>query len=431
MKALIHANVYDFHTYRPDSFILYDQVIREVGSMTDFKGAAKTHDCRGHLVLPGLINGHAHIYAALLRGLSLPFRPDSFQHLLEQLWWRFDRGIDLETSYLSALVHGLEHLKSGVTTIVDHHAGGMAIRGALSRLKQGICDDLGMRGIFAFETSDRFPVKDCIAENLAFIQEHTSEVCAGLFGLHASLSLSEATLKKVAAVLGDTPIHVHVAESLEDETKCIQKYQRRCLRRLADHGLLNRNSLLAHCVHIDDAEAEIAARQGCVIAVNPTSNLNNGVGLPDYFLFKRHQLPVIVGNDSLGADIARDYQNLLYSMHLQSGSPWRFSGDNVLDCIRAGYHFVGKLLGVAIGRLEPGYVADMLEIPYDPPTPLDETNIFGHLLNGVFGRFRPQEVWCQGRLRIHNYQTVDVDEAQIHAGAREAASKLWRRIGAV
>ena len=113
MKALINANIYDYHSFKPNSYLLFDEVIREVGEMGGFDPAKATEvfDCRNALLLPGLIMGHSHIYSALVRGINLPFRPSSFREILDQLWWRFDRGIDLEATYHSAMVSGLEHLK--------------------------------------------------------------------------------------------------------------------------------------------------------------------------------------------------------------------------------------------------------------------------------------------------------------------------------
>jgi cytosine/adenosine deaminase-related metal-dependent hydrolase len=427
MKALIHANSYDFHTYRTGGYLLFDRTIREVGPMERFPGADEVWDCRNALVMPGLNNGHAHIYTALARGIALPFRPENFRQLLEQLWWKVDRQIDEEAAYHSAMVHGIEHLKAGVTTIIDHHASGLAIRGTLRALKRAICNELGMRGIFCFETSDRFAVDECIAENLDFIRGESADNCAGLFGMHASLSLSDATLEKVARVIGDIPVHVHVAESVEDETHSLARYGKRCVQRFYDHGVLNRNSLLAHCVHIDSSEAEIIADSGCYVAINPASNLNNAVGLPDYRLFKKYQIPTIIGNDSLGVNLARDYQDTLFCMHMRGGNPWEFSGNDLLNCIRNVYDYAGSLLGISIGRLEPGYVADMTVLPYYPPTPLTKTNIFGHLAGGVFGRFHPREVWCGGELRLQNHEPVR-NEAEVYAAAAVAAAKLWRRI---
>ncbi len=427
MKALIHANLYDFASYRPDSYVLYDTEIRETGRMKDFPGAEETQDCRGMLVLPGLALGHAHIYSTLVRGISLSYNPQSFKQILEQLWWKFDREIDIEATYHSARVAGTEHLKCGITTLIDHHASGRAIRGTLNTLKKGLCDETGLRGVFCFETSDRFDIYDCIAENVEFARSVHGGQCAGMFGMHASLSLSEETLSRIAKAIGEMPIHIHAAESREDEADSLEKYGKRVVERLDGHGLLHKGSLLAHCTHIDEREAAIIAERGCTVALNPTSNMNNAVGLPDHPLLKSHGIQTIIGNDSLGCNITREYLNLLYGMHLKTGSAWKFSYEDLRHCITAGYDYAGGLLGIRLGKFEPGYVADMAAIPYDAPTPLDAGNIFGHVVNGVFDHYHPRDVWCGGKQLLHNYQTV-YDESKIYAEAREAAGRLWERV---
>lgn len=432
MKALINADIYDYYSFRPNSYLLFDTAVREVGEMKAFKGAEEVYDCKNALVLPGFINGHAHIYSAFVRGLQLkPYQPETFRQLLEQLWWRFDAGLDLESSYYSARVYGIENIKAGVTTIFDHHASGAAIRGTLAELKRGLCDDTGMRGLFCFETSDRFNVDDCIQENLDFIRNGRSDHAAGMFGMHASLSLSDGTLGRIAEVIGDYSVYVHVGESLQEENESLARYGKRSLQRYRDHRLLNRNSLLAHCTNIDESEAEIAAEQGCVAAINANSNMNAANGLPDYGLLKQHHVKTIIGNDSFGVDMSRDYLSTLYCMHFKMNSAWKFGYDDLLTCIRNVYDYAGTMLGISIGRLEPGYVADMMEVPYRVATVCNQGNIFDYLVSGVFQNvFHPRAVWCGGDLKMKNYETV-WDEEEVYARAREAATKFWKKIGGI
>ncbi len=68
MKALTHANVFDFDTYQPDRYVLFDDQIQQVGPMAAFPGAEEETNCTGGLVIPGLVVGHAHIYSTLSRG---------------------------------------------------------------------------------------------------------------------------------------------------------------------------------------------------------------------------------------------------------------------------------------------------------------------------------------------------------------------------
>lgn len=433
MKAIKNVNVYDYYTYKPNSYIIYDQVILKVGSMKNFdqevlSGKMEIHDGRGALLMPGLIIGHGHIYSAFVRGISIDFNPTTFTQLLKQLWWRYDGQIDRETIYHSGKVFGVEHIKNGVTTILDHHAGGREIIGSLESLKTAFCDEMGLRGAFCFETSDRYEnVDDCIKENLDFAKNNKSDFYTGLFGMHASLSVTDKTLEKISKVIGNIPVHVHVAESLEDEVECLNMYNKRIIQRFNDFGLMNKNSLLAHCVNIDDSEAEIIARNKCTVAVNPVSNMNTSVGLADYEMLKRHKIRTVIGNDSLGTNITRDYQMMLYAQHFRSKSAWKFSYQDLLDCIRNVYEYTSELLDIKVGKLEAGYKADFYTAPYQVATPINETNIFGHIVDGVYPLFRPRDVWVNGELKMKNYETI-YDEEKIYNEARKVSKEFWKRI---
>jgi cytosine/adenosine deaminase-related metal-dependent hydrolase len=222
MKAFINATLYDFESFRENQYVLFEDEIIQVGPMDKFPGADEITDAIGCVLMPGLLNAHAHIYSTFARGMSVPFDPKSFQDILDQLWWKLDAKLDKESVYYSGLVSACECIQNGVTTVIDHHASGLYIKGSLNELKRSVCDEMGLRGIFCFETSDRFDIDECIEENIEFAS-HKSERCAGLFGMHASLSLSDDTLRKISQKTGDIPVHVHAAESIEDEDDCIKK----------------------------------------------------------------------------------------------------------------------------------------------------------------------------------------------------------------
>ena len=154
MMVIKNAAIYDFDHYQRDCFIVHDELVRHVGYMADFKEEDYPQetiiDASDCLLMPSLVVGHTHIYAALSRGLSLPFDPKDFRELLEQLWWRIDGALDREAVYLSGVVSGIEYVKNGVTTIIDHHASGRMITGSLETLKRAVVDTVGLRGIFCF-----------------------------------------------------------------------------------------------------------------------------------------------------------------------------------------------------------------------------------------------------------------------------------------
>ena len=158
-------------------------------------------DAKGQMLLPNFVCAHSHIYSIFARGLALPFNPKNFQDILDQMWWKLDSQIDNEITYYSGIAAGSEFLLNGVTTIIDHHASGTEIIGSLTSLKKALNNTLHMRSILCFESSDRYPIKDCVKENMSFANKNHTEFVSGLFGMHASMSLSDNSLKLISKKL--------------------------------------------------------------------------------------------------------------------------------------------------------------------------------------------------------------------------------------
>ncbi len=428
MKAIINVKIYDYETYIENGYCIYGKEILEVGEMILFPGFdGEIIDGKGMILLPGLINFHTHIYSTLVRGAAIPFHPRSFRDILEQLWWKFDSKLDNTTTYHSAMVYGLESLKNGVTSLIDHHASGIDISGSLDALKKAIVDKLGMRGIFCFETSDRFNVTECIEENLAGLKYDSIEA-RGMFGLHASMSLSEETLDKVSRVLKGAPIHVHVAESIEDEEDSIDKYRMRVVNRYTNFGMLNKDSILAHCVHINEDEAKLISQSKAVIALNPTSNMNNAVGAFNIDLFRDKNIQILIGNDGLGTNIAKEWSYFFFAGKAGIKKADGIDFDDLLKYINGSYDYFGRRMGIKIGKIKEGYVADFVLVPYLNPTNMNEKNAFGHVFYGLFDNFKPSYVIVKGKTLIEDYESI-FEEEKIYKNAHIASKALWERLG--
>ena len=414
MKAIINVKIYDYNRYIPDGYVIFDKHILSVGEMKDFKGHFEIYDGKGMFLLPGLLNGHTHIYSTLFRGSPLNASPENFLEILEQIWWKFDKELTLDSIKESAKAYAQESLLCGVTSLIDHHASGV-IEDSLMIIHHEL-EKREMKHLLCFETSDRFDVDKCIGENLKYIE-------SSHFGLHASMSLSDETLKKVSATIGKMPIHIHVAESDLDEELSITQHSKRVVNRLDDFGLLNTDSILAHCIHIDKEEARIIKSKKCVVAINPTSNLNNAVGLYNQRLLNELEIPLLVGTDGLGVNVAKEYQNLYYVGNQSNGN----SKDVDLEWIKSqlihGYEYFNRLKGSKIGRIEKGYDSDFVLVDYHSITPVDQSNIFSHILFGVYEALRPHTVFVNGQRKIDDYELVDNEVI-----SKNIVLNLWRRL---
>ena len=429
MNALINVRIYDYQNYIENGFVIFDKAIVKVGKMSEFKNDGyKVIDGKGQLLMPNFVCAHSHIYSTFARGLILPFNPHNFQEILDQMWWKLDSKIDNAITYYSGIAAGSEFLLNGVTTIIDHHASGTEILGALSSLKKALDNTLHLRSILCFETSDRYPVEECIKENISFAKKYHTEHVSGLFGMHASMSLSEETLKKVSRKLKDLPIHIHVAESDMDEDDSLKKYGITIIERLNKHHLLNKDSLIVHGVYISDKELDIVKNQGAYMVVNTTSNLNNAVGITDIKKFMDKGIPVMIGNDGLSSSMATEYLNAMYLTHLKNESPTAMHIGHIKDFINNAYDYVGRRLNINIGKLEKGYVADFMLVPYTPFTEMNKDNAFGHIFYGLFPNFKPNDVYVDGVRLVKNGELVSKKVKNELLESRKYSEELWKRV---
>ncbi|MBI9009376.1 MAG: amidohydrolase family protein [Tenericutes bacterium] len=428
MKALINARIYDYHEYHENAYVLFDKEIIEVGPMQEFNRDLIDNyiDVKNAFVLPGFVCGHTHLYSAFARGMSIPFNPKSFKDVLKQMWWKLDHFLDLDMVYYSALVSGLEQMKKGTTTLIDHHAGN-EIKGSLKQIRKALTTDIKMRSILAFETSDRYDQDAAISENVNYIKKYRTAFTSGLFGLHASFTLSEDTLSKVSKNLRNTGIHIHVAESIKDEEDSMKKYDKTVVERLRDHNLLNENSLLIHCTNVSEKELNIIKDSKAYVCVNTTSNMNNAVGLPNIRLMDELGIKLMIGNDGLIQSMPIEYLNAYYSAHLETKNPNGFSIDSIKKMITNSYDYVNSQLHIKLGKIKKGYKADLIVVPYKEFSPLDKNNVFGHVFFGLFPGLLPKHVIIDGKTRIKNYLVKPKLEAKTIEAINQA-QKLWDTI---
>ena len=437
MKAIKNVRIYDFIRYQPSGYVIFGDTIVDTGPMSDFEKALKTcplsdgdiTDGKGGLLLPGLVLGHTHIYSTFARGMALPFNPQDFREILEQLWWKMDASLDRAQIYQSGMVSALGYIKHGVTTVIDHHASGRDIRGTLNELKRSVVDDSGLRGMFCFETSDRFDREACIEENVAFQEQEEEGFCASHFGMHASMTLSDDTLVQISRRLEGRPVHIHVAESRLDQEDCMNRYGMSLIERLDKHGLLNKDSILVHGIYLSEKEMDIIADRECYVALNPLSNMNNGVGTPDFPLMKKHGIPCLIGNDGLGTAVANEWQALFFATRHKYRDPMAFDLGDLHRIILNSYDYASRMLKTNLGRIKKDFEADMILIDEENPTPMGDGNALGHLVYGSSFALRPSHTWCRGKLKMADYRYTE-DVSGVYEKSREEAARLWKDLGA-
>jgi len=413
--------------------LVRDGIIREIHEPEEGRPPApETIDLTDGILLPGLINSHHHAYSALARGIPIEEKLPDFISILRGLWWRLDEVLDADAIRLSAALTALWSVRSGCTTIIDHHSSPSVIDGSLDLIAEEF-DRFNLTALLCYEVTDRngpTAFDQAVTENLRFhdrVQGHPR--LRGMFGLHAPLTLSDDSLRTIADRRPESaPIHVHVAEDQVDVDEARALGYDGPLARLHRFGLLDENSLIVHGVHLPENDLEIARRVGVHVALNPESNCNNRVGYSDPDRFRSDR--ILLGTDGMSSNMLLSMKSadLLYAA--QGGGAMERPEFMRRILFENPSRYVSTLLDRIRKPLAVGAPADFAVFPYRPPTPVSADNWTSHALAGVAGRVPPVWVYAGGKPVVADGVCTVIDEERVTAEARDLAAGLWSRFRA-
>lgn len=397
-------------------------------------GDAEFIDAKGGVIMPAFINTHEHIYSAMARGLSIKgYNPKGFLDILDGQWWTIDRHLTLEQTKYSAVETLISCIRNGVTTVFDHHASFGQIGGSLFTIAD-VAKELGVRACLCYEISDRDGMdkaRESVMENAEFIRyalKDDTDMIAGMMGMHAQFTISDATMELAAANKPDeVGYHIHVAEGIEDLHDCLKKYGKRIVDRLMDFNILGEKTLLGHCIYINPHEMDLIKDTNTMVVHNPESNMGNACGCPPTMELVHRGILTGLGTDGYTHDMIESYKvaNVLHKHHLcDANAAW---GEVPKMLFENNAAIANRYFKAPLGVLKEGAAGDVIVVDYNPPTQLDASNINGHILFGMTGRDVVTTV-ANGRvlMKDREIKVIDVEEAM--AKCREESAKLWHSI---
>ena len=411
--------------------------ILEVGETAALKAKypqAEFIDAKGMVIMPAFINAHSHIYSGLARGLSIKgHNPTNFFEVLDGMWWNIDRHLTLEDTRRSAYTTYIDSIKTGCTTVFDHHASYCEIEGSLFAIEE-VAKELGVRTCLCYEVSDRDGEAKCdaaIQENadiIAHCEKEQDPMVKAMFGGHALFTISDRTFEKmVKANDGRTGFHIHVAEGMNDVYDSLQKYGTRSVNRLLNQGILGPKTLLGHCIHVNPAEMDIIKETGTMVVNNPESNMGNAVGCSPILQMIQKGILVGMGTDAYTFDMLESLKVALIIQRHHACLP-NVAWCEVTDMLfKNNREICAKYFPDPLGILKAGAAADVIVMDYKPFTPFSGDNIDGHMIFGMTGR-QCETTMCNGRLLMKDRQLIGIDEEAVNARTLEVSKKLWGRL---
>ena len=389
-------------------------------------------DAGGRLLMPGLIIAHHHLYSTFARGFTPPGPPaTNFDENLRFLWWKLDTALDSDDVYYSSLLALMDAALAGCTTVIDHHASPSCRDGSLDRVEQAF-RDVGLSGCLCYEVSDRNSQGEGIEENERFIRkcrDSDDDQFAAMFGLHASMTLSDETLDRCAAVGNelDAGFHVHAAEDAIDVKTTRERHGKRVLDRFHERGMTGRKSIFVHGTHLEPGEMELLAETDSMLVSNPESNMNNGLPVSPVLDFLRHGVLVGVGTDGMSSHVISQVRAMYMHQRTLHRDPTLAFGESCDILLRNNRRIANRLFDVPRGAIEKGQLADIAIFDYVPFTPLRPDTFLGHLLFGV-GFTRAHTTIARGKVIVDKGDLVQQDADHVRAHCVERAAAIWSRI---
>jgi len=271
-----------------------------------------------------------------------------------------------------------------------------------------------------------------LEENVRFIEKTekgNKEFISALFGLHASLTLSDATLKKARELCpNEIGFHIHAAEHIVDEYDSMSKSGKRVIERINDFGILGPSTLVAHGVHVDAREIFLLAESGTWVSHQPRSNMNNAVGLPEVESMLHAGLNVCLGNDGFSNTMWQEWKAAYLGHKLLHRDPRRMQADTIYQmAVVNNRKLVNQIFsGLDTGRISPGAKADLIFVDYQPFTDLNKDNLPWHIIFG-FNESMVTSTMVNGRFLMQDRKLLSLDERAIAKEAGKISNLVWEK----
>jgi cytosine/adenosine deaminase-related metal-dependent hydrolase len=415
------------------------------GGASDAPADARRIDGRGTLATPGLVNCHHHLYQWATRGLAQ--QATLFEWLVElyPVWAHVDDEIEW-----AAARAGLAALaRSGCSTTTDHHYVFPAGAGDLLEVEVRAAASIGVRfhpcrGSMDLGRSDGgLPPDEIVEDRDAILAASEAAVdcfhdpspeamvrvalapCSP-FSVTSDLMAETAQLARRLGVR----LHTHLAETLDEEEFCRERFGVRPVQYLEDLGWLGDDVWLAHCVHLSDDEIARFGATGTGVAHCPSSNARLGAGIAPVAALTRAGAPVGLGVDGAASNesgaLSVELREALLVARIAGGPAAMTAREALALATIEGARCLGRV--EEIGSLEPGKVADVALWRIDS---LDHAGIDDPVAALVLGR--PEQVdtlLVGGRAVVEGGELRTADVETVASDVARQSSRLMQRVAA-
>ncbi|MBH99286.1 MAG: amidohydrolase [Acidimicrobiaceae bacterium] len=383
------------------------------------------------VVLPGFVNAHVHMYGLLSHGIPLDAAPSGFWPFLEDFWWpKVEDRLDHTMIAAAADWACTEMLRSGTTTFLDILEAPNVLPGGLDAQAEAVRRS-GMRGILSFEATERSGSEIAAAgleENQRFVEtcrtQSDDDLLSGLISIHTLFTCSDDFVRDafVRAAELDVLVHAHCNEGVHEGEWCEAHHGHRTLEHYAALGVAGPGFLASQVVHLSEAERRIVADCGVRCSHMPLANGEVGGGIAPIPELLDAGVTVGLGSDGYVNDLYEVMRSAFLIHKARLRDPGVMDAHRVLAMATTGGAAALDL--EKVGRLAPGWSADLQVVDSRFPTPVTEANLAEQLV--LFRSAQHVEaVMVAGLWRVRDGRVVEVDLEEQRARLHEQALRLW------
>lgn len=411
-----------------------DGVISAVGVPGEVPAAgARPVDWSGRALVPGTVNAHNHSFQSLLRGLGddLPFL-----EWRDKALYRFAPRLDAEGLHIGALFAFGEMLLHGVTTVCDFfytNDGGNENAAAVI----AAAERLGIRVVLArcfydwdgAPRSFREPVGQAVQNFQSLHARHAADPRRMVTVQPAPHSLHGASRDMIVAAAGcardaGAPLHIHLAEERYQVEDAVARYGARPLHAVAAFGVLDERLVAVHGCWFDETERRLLAERNASLIYNPSSNMFLGDGVTDVVDLRALGVKVALGTDG-GCSNSRVsiFDEMRACALLQKVSKLNGQAISAEKCFAMGTRSGGEVLDLPVGRIAPGFRADLVGLDLGDPSLWPVQSLAKNVVYSLSAR-AVRDVMVEGRMVVEDGMLVTVSRDEIGARVGEL-TKGW------
>jgi len=398
-----------------------DEVDDAVGGIAD-----ETLDASDSLVIPGLVNAHAHVAMTLLRGYADDKPLDPW---LREDVWPAEAELTPDDVEAGAELGAVEMIRSGTTAFADMYFGMGRVADAVDRA--GLRARLG-HGVVTMGKDDADARAD-IAEGLAVARDLDGAADGRIrtaFMPHSLTTVGEEYLREGVAEAREAgiPVHLHANETTDEVDPIVDERDERPIAYAESLDALGPDDFFAHGVHLDEGEIDRLARAETAVVHCPASNMKLASGMASVQRLREAGVTVALGTDGAASnndlDVFDEMRDAAMLGKLAADNAAAVPAEAVVEMATASGADALDLPG---GRIEEGAAADLAVVDLDAPhlTPVHDP--VSHLAYAVNGSDVRHTV-CDGRILMRDREVLTLDAAAVQRRAAEAAADLVDRV---